>query len=529
MAKIIKDDLLKNLSKHFDFIDINKIPKEYEETINHLFDKEDNIRIDRERFNIILTSWRLNATGKGFFNYYFKLYKKDHVNSNQDNSNNVNNNSSDMVVIDNIENLKMGLNEFIKDALWYFGDLERAYNKLRDIEDLNVFFKQHKFNKDEIDERLEWTIPKNLTIDERFNLGQIISHKLLYEEDNIIKVIHHIVKNIVGNFDKYNGCYIKDIFGDIINDYPFNKKNEAIGKLLMEDNRIRDYKIGSSFVEDVKKIAWILSEKEQKEKLASLSKIIGTKNEEETEEKITELTKKGYENQNWYLKNAGMIDVYVATSMGKREDYKDVYNFVHEVFHGEGNPNNKLRYFDPTVCYCDSRVDNGLIECLLIRNSKVTLYCAQDGDTFGKDSELATTLAQGKPVIVYVPEIKKPKGKEEEDKAEILNKRALTFRDFHPLGLQIGLFDGVARGVIVVRNSERCAEILNKILNDSLEVILKFEKDGIVLREKVTESVLRVMTRRGQLAHIFWSNFKDIDHHKSGLPILTDIDKLSEG
>jgi hypothetical protein len=29
---------------------------------------------------------------------------------------------------------------------------------------------------------------------------------------------------------------------------------------------------------------------------------------------------------------------------------------------------------------------------------------AQEGDTLGKDSELAATLAQGKPVIVYVPE-----------------------------------------------------------------------------------------------------------------------------
>jgi hypothetical protein len=41
----------------------------------------------------------------------------------------------------------------------------------------------------------------------------------------------------------------------------------------------------------------------------------------------------------------------------------------------------------------------------MLKRARCTIYMAQDGDTIGKDSELAVTLAQGRPVIVYVPTI----------------------------------------------------------------------------------------------------------------------------
>jgi hypothetical protein len=49
-------------------------------------------------------------------------------------------------------------------------------------------------------------------------------------------------------------------------------------------------------------------------------------------------------------------------------------------------------------------VTKGSIECLMLERAAVTLYNAGATDTMGKDSELAATLAHGKPVIVYVPE-----------------------------------------------------------------------------------------------------------------------------
>jgi len=41
----------------------------------------------------------------------------------------------------------------------------------------------------------------------------------------------------------------------------------------------------------------------------------------------------------------------------------------------------------------------------MLKRADCTIYMAQETDTLGKDSELASTLAQGKPVIAYVPTI----------------------------------------------------------------------------------------------------------------------------
>lgn len=208
-----------------------------------------------------------------------------------------------------------------------------------------------------------------------------------------------------------------------------------------------------------------------------------------------------------HIRNIESIDVYIATSMRDDKEYIEMAEFVKDTFdHNVLKPLN-IRYFDPTLCYCDSRIDKGIIECLLLRSAKVTIYCAQEGDTFGKDSELAATLVQGKPAIVYVPN--KPE----------LDKRAKIFKEFHPLGLQIGVYDGVARGVIVVRSPEECAQVLFNTLTNNLRTLISNEQHGIVLREEITNSVVRVMSGWGLLDSSFWNNFEKTKSPKSGRSI----------
>lgn len=231
-------------------------------------------------------------------------------------------------------------------------------------------------------------------------------------------------------------------------------------------------------------------------------------------QRVEELKEIGRRNQLQYLRNVEMIDVYVATSMRDDKEYISMAKFVNDVFSSKILEELHLRYFDPTLCYCDSRIDKGIIECLHVRCAKVTIYCAQEGDTFGKDSELAATLCQGKPVIVFVPT-----GNGDPEVAAELNKRANVFREFHPLSLQVGLYDGVARGVIVVRSAEECAVTLYKIMTNSLQVKESFEENGLVLREKDSNSVIRVMTGWRQLASAFWNNFGLSGYNKSGHPI----------
>jgi hypothetical protein len=229
---------------------------------------------------------------------------------------------------------------------------------------------------------------------------------------------------------------------------------------------------------------------------------------------------KGIHNHKVYL-TYDHLDVYVATSMRKALDYCYVYEFVSKVFNSRLLEDLNLRWFDPTQAYCEHRVDKGLVEGLMLKRAKCTIYLAQESDTLGKDSELATTLVQGKPVISYVPSLhdfdqffsdmaklrdelypgqnhseiimemlrlyypegawkdetvrnwlRKPADIEFKHAArlifhkakEMYDRKAGALKESHPLGLQVNLQTGVANGVLVVRTIAGCAKVLRAIL-----------------------------------------------------------------
>src|SRR5437899_9296486 len=89
--------------------------------------------------------------------------------------------------------------------------------------------------------------------------------------------------------------------------------------------------------------------------------------------------------------------------MRAANEYEEISKFCDAVFVHPRLKKLKLRWFDPTQAYCKDRIDKGLAEALMLKRAKCTLYLVQETDTIGKDSELASTLAQGKPVIAYVP------------------------------------------------------------------------------------------------------------------------------
>jgi hypothetical protein len=96
------------------------------------------------------------------------------------------------------------------------------------------------------------------------------------------------------------------------------------------------------------------------------------------------------------------LDIYVATSMRERWEFEDTFDSTQEIV-GPLAAELGLRYFDPTQSFEASPVDKGLLESLMLKRARCTLYLSQESDTFGKDSELAATLAQGKPVVVFIP------------------------------------------------------------------------------------------------------------------------------
>ncbi|MCU0606222.1 MAG: hypothetical protein MUF78_02065, partial [Candidatus Edwardsbacteria bacterium] len=111
------------------------------------------------------------------------------------------------------------------------------------------------------------------------------------------------------------------------------------------------------------------------------------------------------------LKNADVyltwdfMDIYIATSMRYKWEYEETFEFISMLFKNKKILRMNLRYFDPTQSKCAERIDKGIVESLMLKRAKCTIYMTQELDTLGKDSELAATLAQGKPVIAYVPEV----------------------------------------------------------------------------------------------------------------------------
>ncbi len=297
-------------------------------------------------------------------------------------------------------------------------------------------------------------------------------------------------------------------------------------------------------------------EKQLKARIESSPNDTEAKELEEKREKIVDEAKM---NQEAYL-TSDHLDVYVATSMRERHEFLTISKLTQEIFKNPSITPLKLRWFDPTQAYCIDRVDKGLSEALMLRRAACTIYLAQESDTLGKDSELASTLAQGKPVIAYVPSVNeeylnsyftdlKNAYSEKDFKTTLINqlkifnndsawfepqtrnwlndnslisedslkeilskqmtnnydKRAKTLKEIHPLGIQVNLDTGVANGVLVVRNAEDCANLIKRIITRTLEVELIEETRYTCLVEKISGCVFRVMTKDEMLTNAFWN------------------------
>jgi hypothetical protein len=175
------------------------------------------------------------------------------------------------------------------------------------------------------------------------------------------------------------------------------KIEEAIDKVKEEDTRQKDAKkklfrarLQDLNGENLKKWAGSIDDLEKQLRLI--------------EEDLSRVQRVGELNTVGYL-TLDHLDVYVATSMRESWEYESTFQFIKGIFGLKDRFLERLRYFDPTLSFLKSRIDKGLVEGLMLKRASCTLYMIQETDTLGKDSELASTLAQGKPVIAYVPKI----------------------------------------------------------------------------------------------------------------------------
>lgn len=330
---------------------------------------------------------------------------------------------------------------------------------------------------------------------------------------------------------------------------------KPLGKKHFQDRHNPIMKIGKIKDEDTYFVGYLIDKDLEDLKKKSVGEEFA-----KIEKRKEEIRSIGSYNFNYYL-SSDHLDVYVATSMRKRHEYIFTASTINKIFHYDELKELNLRWFDPTRVYSKSRIDKGLLEGLMLKRAKCTVYLIQESDTFGKDSELASTLAQGKPVIAYVPEgnksevdtliqelcriyeqreievvlsqlqlfnpslawndkefrhrLEDPSSDNIDYFKDLLYKsvkthydnRADNIKDLHPLGIQVNIDTGVANGVLVVRTEEDCVKLLKAILTgEDLEFYIHCdENECIQLKETISDSIFRVVTNDEMLTNSFWN------------------------
>ena len=134
--------------------------------------------------------------------------------------------------------------------------------------------------------------------------------------------------------------------------------------------------------------------------------------------------------------------------------------FCDEVFSSRRLRRFDLRYFDPTVSAATNHEDKGLIECLMVKCTKVLIYNAGDKESYGKDAEAAMALSLGKPVIFFC------------NSAD----RESFYKDVHPLSRLVEFKSGVAVGAIVTDSVADVIETLDRLLTNAMQYLSRAEQ-----------------------------------------------------
>ena len=173
-------------------------------------------------------------------------------------------------------------------------------------------------------------------------------------------------------------------------------------------------------------------------------------------------------------------------------DFREMATKTETIFSDSRLEELELRYFDPTLSAANSHEDKGLIECLMVKCARVLVYCAGEKESYGKDAEAAMALSLGKPVIFLCNE----------------EKRGRFYKEVHPLSRLIHFDTGVAVGAIVTSSLDDVCELLYRIFENKMEYVLDQPKKGYLqVKEKLTDSIVRLQTNDVLLSETFWNHY----------------------
>jgi len=425
--------------------------------------KEEKEPLSNVQLNQLLVLSQESGVSDGFFDYYwcscpdkhpYNVTKLPFYASSYEESDS----------ITSIEHLKWGLTRIYYDGLLFFGNVEYGYRELCiiDKKELDSFFKAKRMDTEGITTRGHSLSFNKISKDDRYLISEMAckSYGEIPRDKSELKSL--LIDNWKEHKRKGDGGKIK------IRDLLLKKSPSNWEQLSLSADEILDDTVSN--IEEIE------------EKYSNVAK------------KYLQVRKAALENTELYLSIVKDLDVYVATSMRTRDDFRNMADFCERVFHDREVHKMNLKYFDPTMSAAEGHLDKGIIECLMVKCSKVLLYCAGATDTFGKDAEAAMALSLGKPVIFYCDE----------------NARKKFYKEVHPLSRLVNFKNGVVVGAIVTDKIEEVSKLLFKIFSNDLEFILEQPKSGYLqLKEKITGSVVRMQTNNPLLTHTFWNYY----HH----------------
>src|SRR6266513_1645441 len=388
-------------------------------------------------FNQILHLVHEAGVSEGFFKYYFQEISPDHpypVDRVLDVQP-----QFDEKGIATVDQLDWGLRRFFIDGLLYYGNIKSAFRDLRsqNYDTLRNLFALRRFDVGAMGKRSDPLPLNDIPVDDRYLIAEIACKAYSAPKEDAPVLIEQM---LVDAFGKAGGGRIR-ISKLFDKDAPLAKEDPQ-GKLLLE------FAADEFSNEEVSSVAEI-----RLHVTAIYKRFV----------KARELALR---NTRLYLSLVNELDVYVATSMRKRENFRDMARDSKVIFESDTLKRLKLRYFDPTMIADEGHEDKGLIECLMVKCAKALLYFAGESDSFGKDAEVAMAMSLGKPVVILCPE--DDRGKE----------RLRIFKEIHPLSRLIEFKTGVACGAVITQDRHTAALLLERIFNNKMEYDLAHDGDG---------------------------------------------------
>jgi hypothetical protein len=435
----------------------------------------DNGDLSWARLNQIMHLCSQAGMSEGFYRYYFLSFPENHpypvekVFTDDD--------YEPPKGADEIKSLRQfhwGIRRFIYDAMLYWGNFRQAYRDLRQLSEVDIaeLFAAKRINEARLNRRGQVVEPIAIPQDQRYLISEMACKT--YEAKANIRDVDHVRLAL-------------EAFREL------TKAGESVTPLALRQKTKELAETGNQLA-----LFELLFE--------------DSENEIETEDQVLDLYSAQFEisdkvrrqalqNTRTYLSICSDLDVYVATSMRTREDFREMARTCDRIFRDPALKGYNIRYFDPTLSAANYHEDKGIIECLMVKTCKVLIYFAQHKESLGKVSEYAMALSLGKPVIILCP----PDARG----TEIFQ----FYRDRHPLTRLIEFATGIVNGAVITQKLDHVVSLLERILSNKIEYDLNLKAGTTsyyLLRERLTKSTVRVMTEDRLLSETFWNNYHQV-------------------